>query len=97
MNAFSDKAQFTLKELIGSIIVSLTIGGGIVRYETRADNIETKLDNLLIALNEDKVKDETRFVIIEKDLIASNNQIRAITTSLTAMLKPDEIEIRKKR
>lgn len=95
MSTFSDKPLFTLKQLIGAIAIALTIGGGIARFELKTDNIETKLDTILASMENSKRNNDIRFEKIESTLLAHINDIRAITTSLTA-LKPEEVEIKKR-
>lgn len=97
MTTFSDKANFSLKQMIAAVIIAAGVGGGISRFEFKMDNIETKLDTMIALIDTTKKHNNVRFAIIEKDLLVAKEDIKAITTSLTAMLKPEEIEIKKQR
>ena len=94
---FSDKPLFTLKQFIGGIAIALTIGGGIARFELKTSNIETKLNTIIAMVEQNKKDTEMRFVKIENSILATNTEVAAITSRITAMLRPDEITIKNKR
>lgn len=97
MTTFSDKPLFNLKQLGSAIAFAFVVGGGIARFEFKTTNIETKLDTMIGLMDTTNRKVNARFIELDKRLLASEGDIRAITTSLTALLKPEDIEIKKRR
>ena len=97
MSTFSDKPIFNLKQLVGAIVVAITIGGGIARFEIKSSTIENKLNTIISSLDTYKIETNKRFEDIELGLLASNTDLKAVTTSLTAILKPEDITIKKRR
>jgi len=97
MNTFSDKPLFNLKQLVGAIVVAASIGGGIARFEIKTSSIENKLDTIIASVENTKIEDDKRFSKLEVDLLANNNKLQAVTTSLTALLKPEDITLKKRR
>lgn len=95
--SFSDKPVFSLRQLIGAVTIAGTIGGGIARFEIKTSSIENKLDTIIASVEDTKIKDNVRFSALEVGLLASNDRLQAVTTSLTALLKPEEIRIKKRR
>jgi len=96
MNTFSDKPLFTLKQLIGSIVTAAAIGGGIARFEIKTSSIENKLDTIIASVENTKIEDDKRFSKLEVGLLANNDKLQAVTTSLTALLKPEDVELKKR-
>ena len=96
MATFSEKPLFTLKQLIAAISASLLIGGGIARFELKTSNIETKLDDILAMVTQEKIKNDIKFTEISRLIAINASDLKAVTTSLTA-IKPKEIRIRRRR
>lgn len=97
MNTFSDKPLFNLKQLVGAIVVAASIGGGIARFEIKTSSIENKLDTIIASVENTKIEDDKRFSKLEIGLLANNDKLQAVTTSLTALLKPEDITFKKRR
>lgn len=93
---FSDKAQFSLREVIISIIVAFGIGAGIARFEIKTSNIESKLETLIAKVDTSKAQNTRRFAIIDNRLLAYDVELKSVTTSLTA-IKPEEVRLRNRR
>ena len=94
---FSDKANFSLKQMITAVIVAAGVGGGISRFEFKMGNIETKLDTMIAMIDTTNHKVNAKFVIIDARLLANENSILKLSTDLKAILKPEEIEIKQRR
>lgn len=100
MTTFSDKAHFSLKQMIAAITIAAAAGAGIARFEFKTANIETKLDTIIASIDTNKVQNTRKFAIIEQKLLAHEIDIKSITTSLTtisAILKPDDIRLTNRR
>lgn len=97
MSNFTEKPLFTLKQLIGAIAIALTIGGGIARFESKSNIINEKLDNITVMVTEYKKGTDSRLIEINQLLAIHTNEIRAINTALSSMLRPDEPVITKRR
>lgn len=94
---FSDKANFSLKQMIAAIIVAAGVGGGISRFEFKMGNIETKLDTMIALIDTTNRKVNAKFMLIDARLLANENDIIRISTDLKAILKPEEVEIKQRR
>lgn len=100
MTLISDKPLFSGKQMLAAVLAGLTLGGGIARFEFKTSNIESKLDTMIAMIDTNKVHNSRRFAIIEQKLLAQELDIKSVTTSLTAItafVKPEEVEITKKR
>lgn len=93
MSTFSDKPIFNLKQIISVIMGTATIVFGIARFEYKTNAINDKLDTLIA----EKEKTETKLNKFEILLAKNTEDIKAVTTSLTAIIRPDDITISKKR
>lgn len=97
MNTFSDKPNFSLRQLITVASTAFLIGGGIARFEFKTTNIETKLDTMIAMMDTTNRKVNAKFVVIDARLLANENNILKLATDLKALLKPEEIEIKQRR
>jgi len=97
MVTFSDKPIFNLKQLATAITVAAAVGGGIARFEFKTSAIESKLDTMIALIDTSEVRVNHKFIEVDRRLLANKDDIKAITTSLTALLKPDDIEIKQHR
>jgi hypothetical protein len=93
MNTFAEKPNFSLKQVIAAIVVAFGIGGAAMRYESRSDAMEEKLDKLIAAADNKALE----FKELSNQVAINTANIRAVTTSVTAFLKPEDINIRNKR
>ena len=98
MTTFADKPSFSLKQLVAAVTIAAGIGAGIARFESKMNNIDMKLNTMIALMDTSKKVNTFRFEVIDKRLLASEENIRAITSSLTAiMVRPEDVEITKQR
>ncbi len=100
MTLISDKALFSGKQMIAAVLAGLAVGGGIARFEFETSNIETKLDTMIAMIDTNRVHNTRKFAVIEQRLLAYELDLKSVTTSLTAItafVKPEEVEITKRR
>jgi hypothetical protein len=96
-NTFAEKSNFSLKEVIVAIIVAFGIGGGIVRFEYKTDSVQSQLADIAIMLKDRKKEVDDRFLTIETKQSTFDERLQAVTTSLTAFIRPEDITLKNKK
>ena len=99
MPTFVDKPQFNLKQMISAITIAIVIGGSIARYEYRSNTMEAKLDKVISFVDTVQKNNNNRYFEINQRLLANQQDIKSVTTSLTvitAFLKPEEIRFKRR-
>lgn len=97
MGTFAEKPNFSLLQVIAAITVALALGAGVARYEYNSRSTQKQLTEISDLLKSRVEYVDKKFLIVESRLSEVEQKLLAVTTSVTAFLRPEDVTLRRRK